>query len=105
MNRRGAPVCRGEHREASPEGGIIFQVVAWCGSGRSWFFFQRLALQNLGEYLQTLIRSPARLMTSICLAGLKDHTNADSPPACSEGALLFLLLSLRLSHLSSSDLT
>ena len=33
------------------------------------------------------------------------NTNADSPPACSEGALLFLLLSLRLSDLSSSDLT
>ena len=48
MNRRGAPVCRGEHREASPEGGISR---AWLVVVRSDLdFFQRLALQNLGEY-------------------------------------------------------
>ena len=33
MNRRGAPVCRGEHREASPEARVRhFQIVA-CGVG------------------------------------------------------------------------
>ena len=50
MNRRGAPVCRGEHREASPEGGISRSwLVVWV----RWspFSFPEAGSQSLGEYV------------------------------------------------------
>ena len=49
----------------------VFWFLAWCGSGRSWFVFQRLALQNLGEYiLKRYIKKTGNRDQKACIYGL-----------------------------------